>query len=66
MAGPTCRALLGSQLDRDRIKPGGAHLQDGFCTSSEHADSGRAAVIADEGESVWLYLTQPGGDEIAA
>src|SRR5687767_10494701 len=34
--------------------------------SSESELSGRAAVIADEGESVWLYLTQADGRGILA
>lgn len=37
-----------------------------FLASCEHAGSGRAAAIADEGDSVWLYLTEPGGTGIVA
>ena len=32
----------------------------------EHEESGRRALIADEGDSVWLYLTHPGAMAIAA
>lgn len=37
-----------------------------FWMSSEHTSSGRAAAVADEGDSVWLYVTEPGGDRIVA
>jgi hypothetical protein len=37
-----------------------------FWISSEHDGSSRVAAVADEGESVWLYFTEPGGAEIAA
>lgn len=37
-----------------------------FRISSEHETSRRAALIAEEGESVWLYLTEPGGGQIVA
>jgi hypothetical protein len=34
---------------------------------TEHHDrSGRTALIADEGDSIWLYLTEPGTTAIAA
>ena len=41
-------------------------MSDDFWISSQHELSGRAAVVAEEGESVWLYLTEPGGEPIAA
>jgi hypothetical protein len=31
-----------------------------------HGRSGRTAIVADEGDSVWLYLTEPKGTAIAA
>ena len=31
-----------------------------------HAESGRRALMADEGDSVWLYLTEPGVETIHA
>jgi hypothetical protein len=37
-----------------------------FFTSSEHAGSGRAAFVAGEGDSVWLYLTEAVGTQIVA
>jgi hypothetical protein len=32
--------------------------------SERHPDSGRTAIIADEGDSVWLYLTDPSGEGV--
>lgn len=32
--------------------------------SERHPDSGRTAIIADEGDSVWLYLTEPSGEGV--
>ena len=37
-----------------------------FWISSEDERSGRAAIIADEGDSLWLYLTEAGGEPIVA
>jgi hypothetical protein len=37
-----------------------------FFASSTHPASGRSAMIADEGDSVWIYLTEPAGTKIAA
>ncbi|MFN2602571.1 MAG: hypothetical protein ABR582_07440 [Gemmatimonadaceae bacterium] len=37
-----------------------------FWLSSEGAASGRSAIVADEGDSVWLYLTVAGRREIEA
>jgi hypothetical protein len=34
--------------------------------SERHPDSGRTAIIADEGDSVWLYLTDADGEEVTA
>lgn len=41
-------------------------MEEAFWLSSEHQGSLRSAIVADEGESLWLYLTEPGGGEIAA
>jgi hypothetical protein len=38
----------------------------GELLSREHQQSGRTAIIADEGDSVWLYLTEPHATAIAA
>ncbi len=37
-----------------------------FWMSSEHTSSGRVAAVADEGESVWLYVTERDADDIVA
>ena len=37
-----------------------------FHVSERHPDSGRTAIIADEGDSVWLYLTEASGDGVMA
>jgi hypothetical protein len=34
--------------------------------TERHPDSQRMAIIADEGDSVWLYLTVASGDEVTA
>jgi hypothetical protein len=34
--------------------------------SERHPDSLRTAIIADEGDSVWLYLTDAGGEGVTA
>ena len=34
--------------------------------SERHPDSRRTAIIADEGDSVWLYLTDASGEEVTA
>jgi hypothetical protein len=34
--------------------------------SERHPDSGRTAIIADEGDSVWLYLTDTSGEGVIA
>ncbi len=36
-----------------------------FSASSEHEFSGRVAILGDEGDAVWLHLTEAGTDEIA-
>jgi hypothetical protein len=36
-----------------------------FWISSGNPQSDRVAIVADEGESVWLYLTEPGGEPVA-
>ncbi len=38
----------------------------GLHVTERHPESGRTAVIADEGDSVWLYLTEAGGEGITA
>lgn len=38
----------------------------GTLVVEENRPSGRTAIIADEGDSVWLYLTEPRKDAIAA
>lgn len=37
-----------------------------FHVSERHPDSGRTAIIADEGDSVWLYLTDASGEGVIA
>ncbi len=37
-----------------------------FPVSERHPDSQRTAIIADEGDSVWLYLTDAGGEAVTA
>jgi hypothetical protein len=39
---------------------------DGLWVSEDHPTSGRTAVVEDAGDSVWLYLTEPGGARIVA
>jgi len=34
--------------------------------AERHPDSHRRAIIADEGDSVWLYLTDTGGEDVTA
>jgi len=34
--------------------------------TERHPDSRRTAIIADEGDSVWLYLTDAGGEAVTA
>jgi hypothetical protein len=41
-------------------------VQAQFWLSSENSASGRSAVVADEGESLWLYLTERDSAKIAA
>jgi hypothetical protein len=41
-------------------------LTGGFWRSSENAVSRRTAVVADEGDSIWMYLTEPDGATIVA
>ena len=38
----------------------------GELLTQEHERSGRTAIVADEGDSVWLYLTEPHAATIAA
>ena len=47
-------------------QPPSSSASDAFWRSSGHAASGRSAFVADEGDSVWLYLTVPDGVAIAA
>jgi hypothetical protein len=42
------------------------HAMDETLLVEQHAPSGRKALIADEGDSVWLYLSEPHEDAIAA
>ena len=39
---------------------------DSLHVTERHPDSRRTAIIADEGDSVWLYLTDAGGEGITA
>src|ERR671933_631106 len=39
---------------------------DALRVSERHPDSHRTAIIADEGDSVWLYLTDSSGEGITA
>ena len=41
-------------------------MTDDLWVSEDHPISGRTAVVEDAGHSVWLYLTEPGGAQIAA
>src|SRR5689334_11253603 len=43
-----------------------SELQGKFWLSSESAASGRSAIVADEGDSVWLYLTVADQQKIEA
>src|SRR5262245_687310 len=40
--------------------------RDRYLLVSGNAVSGRSALVADEGDSVWLYLTKPGDSKISA
>ncbi len=38
---------------------------DALRLESDHEASGRTAIVSDEGDSVWLYLTAPDGAELS-
>ena len=53
-------------MSEARTQPPSAGIVNPLRLSERHPTSRRTAIIADEGDSVWLYLTEAGGEAVTA